>query len=348
MTSSVLYWEKWDRSEERAAQARHEAERALELSPELPQAHIAMGTYRYRIQRDYDRALEHFQAARTSLPNDPEVLRYISAVLRRQGRYGEAVSNLEKAARLDPRAAYVPTDLGFTFMTMRQYAEADRAYARSLELAPDQEWTYGLRAANHMLSGDLGEARAVLEAIPTTDDPGSVFQWMMLELCERNYEEALNWISRVPQEFTSMREHRSWRGLWKGLIHQLDSEPDKARAAYEEALPLLERAAREEPRLPFVHANLGWAYAALGKREDALREGRLAVELLPISKDAYAGPLYVEMLAQIAVLVGDRSLALDQIETVLSVPADFSAALLEIDPRWDPLRNDPRFQALLD
>ena len=348
LASAVLYWEKWDGSEERLAMAKQAAERALELAPDLPQAHLAMGCYHYYGQRDYDRALEAFREAHSGLPNDTEILRYISGVLRRQGRFEEATSNLEKAARLDPRAAYIPTDLGFTQTALRQYEEADRSYARSIALVPDQEWTYGLRAISYILWGDLEKARTVLEEMPTTVDSGSVFPLVLLTLCERNYEEALIWLSRAPAEFTVQAENRTKRALWEGLIHRLRNEREKARIAYEEILPNLEKELQDRPEIPHVHANLGWAYAALGRKEEAVREGRLAVELLPISNDAFAGPYYLEILAQIGVMTGDHSLALDQIEVLLSVPADFSVALLEVDPRWDPLRNHPRFQALLE
>jgi serine/threonine-protein kinase len=348
---SRIFWESYDRTEERLARARMAAERALELDPSSAYAHLAMGRYHYMGHREYELALEELRTAETLLPSDAQVHAFLGFVMRRQGRFEETVTEWKKAIVLDPRSVLVLGELGLVYEFLRRYEEAEHSYNRSISVAPDQELAYSELAMNYILwRGETDKARTVLEQMPKTEHPYSILRWVSLELYERNYREALRWLSFAPAEMPAgyWEQRVVVKALWEGLILQLMGEGEKAGSVYEAALPELERAVEEHPESPSDHSNLGWAYAGLGRKEEAIRGGRRAVELHPIAKDALTGPFYVEMLAQIAVMVGDYDLALDQLETLLSVPSYFSASLLRLDPRWDPLRDHPRFQALLE
>jgi serine/threonine-protein kinase len=345
-----MFHENYDPTEERLARAREAAERALELDPNSPYARIAMGLYHYMGHRSYELALEELRTAETLLPSDEQVLLSIGGVLRRQGRFEDTIIEWKKAIALDPRSAVIHEELGVVYAFLRRYEEAGHCFNRSISLAPDQEIAYNDMAMNYILwKGETDKARTVLEQMPNTEHPWSILGRVTLELYDLNYHEALKWLSLAPAEMPGLHEQRVVsKALWEGLVHQLMGESEKAIVVYEAALPGLERAVEEHPESPSDHSNLGWAYAGLGRQAEAIREGKRALEVHPIAKDAFAGPIYVEMLAQISVMVGNHELALDQLETLLSVPSWFSTTLLKLDPRWDPLRDHPRFQALLE
>jgi tetratricopeptide (TPR) repeat protein len=194
-----------------------------------------------------------------------------------------------------------------------------------------------------MWEGATEKSRATIEAMP--DQNLAMVPWFQQELFERNYQAALDRLSAAP-EFIG-----PWpKSLLEALPHRLLNEPVRARAAAESARIQLEKKVEENPEWPVFHSALGLAYASLGRREDAIREGQRAVDLLPISTDALEGPFYVDLLSQIYTQVGDYEAALDQIEHLLSIPAgdDVSVQFLRIDPRRDELRHLPRFQKLLE
>ncbi|MBA7643542.1 hypothetical protein ES703_51273 [subsurface metagenome] len=341
---STLIHYRWDLTEENKARARAAADRALELQPELPEGHLALGKYYYSCHREYGKALEELAIAENSLPNDSQIPFIMGAVLRRQGNFEEAVSYFKRAFELSPQNANVLGEISTIFQTLRRYSEAEYYLNRAISIAPDQTANYRMKAWNYWLQGSLEKARATLEQRPKKADPYLIEILINQELFERDYKAALELLS---SEFIEYKEGQ--KALGTGFVYQLLNEPELARSSYDSARILLEKRAREFPDNPEFHRLLGIAYAGLGRKEEAIREGKLAVEVYPVSKDALDGPRNVLYLAEIYVMVGEYDAALDKIEYLLSIPYQYlSVPLLQIDPIWDPLREHPRFKRLLE
>ena len=346
---SALYLLAYDRSPERLEAAREAALRALELDPDSPEGHRALGSYHSWGHRDYQQALEEYSLAARRLPNDSLIVAGIGWVRRRQGRFDEAIAGLEKALELDPRNAYSAKDLALTYQFIRHYPEADRYYDLSISLAPDQVEAYRLKARNHIVwKGSLGLARVTLERTPRVDVPAYFGMWVWLERYERDYQAALDRLAAAPDGVFAGWLWSEWKPMVEGDLYSLLNQPERARASYEAARVLLEKRAKETPQDHETRDFLGYVYAGLGRKADAIREARKAVELLPVSKDAFDGVGAVWTLAAVYTMVGEQDAAIDQLEYLLSIPSWLSAWDLRLDPHWDPLRDHPRFQALLE
>jgi tetratricopeptide (TPR) repeat protein len=206
---------------------------------------------------------------------------------------------------------------------------------------------YIYKSRNFQQQGLLEKARATLEEMPTKTDQESIgfwhTNWARQEILERNLQAALEHIN---SDF--VEAYAGEKALWAGDIYRLMNDPEHARDSFESARILLEKGVKEQPDDSSAHALLGLAYAGLGRKENAIREGKLAVKLYPVSKDAYEGPGYVGTLAHIYVMAGEHEQALDQIEYLLSIPNRSSEQLLQLNPIWDPLREHPRFKKLLE
>lgn len=348
LARSILFQRGYDRSEENILKAKAAADRALELQPELPEGHMALGMYYYYCHKDYDRALEELSLAEKDMPNNREILSNTGFIRRRQGNFEEAASSMKKALELNPRSTLILTNLGETYRTLRRYQEAERYFDRSISLAPDQRMVYRLKAENYQSQGSLEKARATLEEMPRKTDPESIrswhINWVWQEIYERNYQAALEHMS---SDFVEL--FAGEKAVYKGIIYHCMNELELARDSFDAARILLEREAEEKSDNPSAYSWLGIAYAGLGRKEEAIREGKRAVELHPVSKDAYEGPDHVFFLALIYEIVGEYEEALNQIEYLLSIPSyNLSVPLLRIDPMWDPLREHPRFKRLLE
>jgi TolB-like protein/Flp pilus assembly protein TadD len=339
---------RYDSTEENILKAKAAADRALELQPELPEGHRALGLYYYLCHKNYERALEELTIAEKGLPNDSRITEYIGYVQRRQGNFEEAINNLKKVCELNPQDAHTPWEMGDTYKILRRYQEAKRYFDRSISLAPDQTWAYEKKAYNYQLQGLLEKARATLEEMPRKSDPSSIrewhLEWAWQEIYERNYQAALE---HLASEF--IESYEGQRALFTGRVYRYMNKPDLARDSFDNACSLVAKQVKEQSDNPDAHIRLGIAYAGLGRKEEAIREGMSAEELYPVSMDAYLGPSYVLSLAEIYVMVGVFEEALDQIEYLLSIPNNnLSVPLLRLDPMWDPLREHPRFKQLLE
>jgi tetratricopeptide (TPR) repeat protein len=243
-------------------------------------------------------------------------------------------------------------DLADTYWWMRRYPEAQEKSDEAIALAPDQMWPYLTKAFNSWSwrgAAALDETRATLEALPKDIDDDWVFwAWWMQNVLEGNYAEALDRIASKPDGWIRTKIGVAPVSLLAAQVAEFSGDKRRALTRYETARDTLEVEVRSHPEDPRYHSALGIAYAALGRRDDAVREGKAAVELLPMSKDAVYGIPYVIDLAHIYTLVGENREATSQLEHLLSVPSWISPAWLEMDPHWSSLKDDPGFKALLE
>jgi len=349
---SDMYWEHYDHSKERLAIAKKAADKALELKPNLPEAHLALGHYYYHCHLDYDRALKQFAIVRKSQPNSSQLIAYVGFVQRRQGKFEQGLINIMKAAELDPLSNTLAMDVGTTFKFMRKYTEAERYYERAIRLAPDNANAYSLKGQLYLIcEGSIDKARAVLEEglknTKTTENADIVNLLVTIDVFDGNYQEALDRLF-LKSEDVDLLEYFIPNSLRCALIYSYMNREELAKKYYEDARRILESKIQEHPDDARFHSSLGIAYAGLGRKEDAIHEGKLAVELLPVSKEAISGSFRVDELARIYVMVGEFDAAIDQLEFLLSIPSEMSIPLLRLDPAWDPLRDQPRFKRLLE
>jgi serine/threonine-protein kinase len=314
----------------------------------LPAAHRALGYYYYWGHRDYEAALEAFGRAAEDLPNDSQVREGIAYIRRRQGRFDDAVRELEKALELDPESSRVAAELGQTLMVLRRYEQADHLYARAIDLAPDEPIPFQQRSLNLLLwRGDLVGARRLLELMPRQGETTSVIAWFYQELRERRYSEALGRIEDTPFKVIGTPWAMSPQTLLEAQAYELMGDKEKAHEYYDKARFLLERLARMETSDPRRRMPLALAYAGLGRKEEAIQQARKAVELASATPDALNGPAFLEHLAEVYARVGEKQAAIEQLEELLTLPCTLSPHLLRIEPRWDPLRGEAGFEALL-
>jgi TolB-like protein/predicted Zn-dependent protease len=347
-----MYW-LHDLVEERLAMAEDALGKVLEIAPDLFEAHLALGHYYYHGLMDYDRALEQFEIARKGQPNNSEVMTFIGYVQRRQGRFEEAVVSLKRASELDPLSNVLASQVGGTFMVLRKYPEAEYYLDRAISLAPDEPGTYGSKARLYLRwEGSTRKARDVLDEavqnIESAADNAYVFNALVeIDVFDDNYQEALD---RLSSKSEDIEDHHNFipNALRYALIYGYMNNKERAKKSYEEARTILESKIEERPEDARFHSSLGIAYAGLGRKEDAIREGRRAVELCPEGKEAWRALNRLEALAQIYAMVGESDAAIEELEYLLSRPGEMSKSLLRLDPTWDPLRDHPRFKELLE
>jgi len=351
---SWMHWFSVDDSPKQVQLAEDAAQHAIALNPQLPEAHIALGYVAYWGKRDYASALGEFEQARKARPNDANVIIAIALVNRRLGKWQIALDQLSRGAALDPQNTAVMEEVGTIASAMRRYSEALKQFDRSLAIQPGY-WSALCDAARvHMLSnGQLDKANQALAEIPANVDPqGQVrFNRFKIAMWSRDFQAALKILDGAPDWLRNNPGHRLVAtSVFRGQALEASGQIQAAHAAYEGAIPLLEVAINSRAGESSIHASLGQAYAGLGRKTDAVREGLKAVELLPVSADAFDGPTYLGQLAEIQARVGNIDEALSIIRQLLDMPAGFviSPALLKLDPAWDPIRNDPRFQKLAE
>jgi TolB-like protein/Tfp pilus assembly protein PilF len=338
----------FDPTPARKDRARAAADTAIRLQPDLPEAHLALGFYHYYCERDYQAALNQFAIAKQSLPNSAEVYMAIGAIERRQGKWEESTANLERAVSLSPKDAWILQNLADNYYATRNFEAADMIFDRAIEAAPE---SFGPRAEKAKLAvawkGDLSAAEKELRQVSTGVDPdgAATLARMELLLLQRKFPDALAVLKQTPQDASHYDKPRE---LFEGAIYTLLNDKEKAFSAFARARPIAEKAVRESPDDASRHATLGLILAGLGENDAAIAEGKHAAELLPESQDALDGPKMTVALAQIYAWTGESDQALQLLDRSLSTANGVTVPFLRLDPIWDPLRNDPRFQALID
>src|SRR5437764_8086305 len=332
--------------------ARLNAEDALRLQPDLPEGHLALGFSYYYCDRDYERALAEFDIARRGLPNESQAYLAIGAIQRRQGKWAESNANLEKAATLDPKNTNVVAQLCFSYIAQRNFETADKFLDSAIAASPQ---AFQLRALKGFMAvlwkGDLGPAEKVFPSTPPETDPDGLMTWgraWVLTL-GRKFPEALQVLARFRGEtmFTTTTAPAP-KAFLAGLIHLLQGDKTKAQPELEHERLISEKLLREAPEDSARHAQHGLILAALGQKQEAIAEGKRAVELLPESQDALDGPQATANLAQIYACTGEFDEAFRLLDHLFAVPSNLTVPMLKLDPGWDPLRQVPRYQALID
>jgi TolB-like protein/Flp pilus assembly protein TadD len=336
----------------RREKARLNADESLRLQANLPEGHLALGLSYYYGDRDYERALAELEIAKRDLPNQAEAYLSIGAIQRRQGKWAESNANLEKAAALDPKNLSILTNLAYSYMTLRDFDAAGKTLDRMTAVAPQSWATAGLKAYLAILSkGDLTEAEKQISLLPADVDPNGMVTWAKswVLMLQRKFPEALAALQKFPGEILIVEGAGPIpKAFLEGIIYLLQGNKEKAQPALEHARLVSEQLLREAPEDPRRHAQHGFILAALDRKQEAIAEGKRAAELLPESQDAFDGPRGVTALAQIYACSGESDEALRLIDHLLATPSGLTIPLLKLDPVWDRLRKDPRFQALID
>jgi TolB-like protein/Tfp pilus assembly protein PilF len=338
--------------------ARAEAETALRLRPNLAEGHFALGQCIYWMDQDYDKALEQFEIASRLSPSNADTRRLIAAIERRQGKWQAALEAYERVAKLDPQNPSTARELMYTNTSMRRWPEAVHWVEQMRALAPTS-LVAKIQSGymNFQWKGDTRLLKSMVEEIPTGVDPdGSVTaaRWDVAML-QRDYSAAKKILETSSVNETSY----SVAGLTpkiflEGCTYVAQGDNASAQKAFEQARSTFEAAVKEAPESAERHASLGWLYALMGRKNDAIAEGRRAVELKPESKDALDGSLMNGYLALIYARVGENDLAIPLIERLLKTSgpvdsANYSITVNDLKYRWewDPLRNDARFKQLI-
>jgi tetratricopeptide (TPR) repeat protein len=336
----------------RREKARLNADESLRLQPDLPEGHLALGSVYYYCDRDYERALAEFEIAKRDLPNEAQAYMAIGAIQRRQGKWTESTANFEKAAALDPKNASILVNLAYSYMALRNFQAADKTIDRAIAVAPQSLATVGLKAyLRAVWKGDFSEAETQFSAMSPGVDSDGLVTWMRsgMLIWQRKFPEALAVVQKFPGEtLTTSNTAPEPKAFREGSIHFLEGDKARAQIEFEQARVVSEKLLRDAPEDPARHAQHGLILAALGRKEEAIAEGKRAAELLPESRDAFDGPQFTAALAQIYAWTGETDEAFRLLDHLLSVPNGIAVSIFKLDPAWDSLRKDPRFQALID
>jgi len=345
----------FDRAPERREKARTLAERALELQPDLPEAHLARGYSYYWGDNNYGAALKEFEIAKQGLPNESEVYLAIGAIQRRQGKWAESTASMEKAVSLNPKDWWSLQNLTHNYTMLRDFAKANQTIDRALALNPASLGPWEVKSKLAVFGkGDFSVAEKAFETVksfPMTNeqklkvrsDRAGIF------LLERRYSEGLNEAESLPDDQLAAYPDHLW-GKYYGIGFArkgLHDEPG-ARAAFLKAKSIAEDNLKRSPDSEHAHLQLAKALAQLGEKEAALGEAQRASELLPESKDAFGGAEIAAGVAEVYAILGDNDRVIDVLDGLLTRPSSVTAQGLEINPIWDPVRGDPRFQALIE
>jgi TolB-like protein/Tfp pilus assembly protein PilF len=349
----------YEPTEDWKTKALTEAQIALRLQPDLAEAHLALGQCIYWMDQDYERALEQFDIASRLSPSNGDIVRLIAAIKRRQGKWKQALEEYERVAKLDPQNPNTVRELIFTNTAMRRWPEAARWVEQLRAMAPASiiakiQTGY----VEFWWRGDTGLLKSLLNQVPPGVDPdGSVtsVRWDVAML-DRDYAAARRAIdASSAKELSYTGESSTPRTFFEGCIALAQGDVPAAQKYFQDAQPVFEDAVKEAPSSAIRHANLGWFYAFMGRKDDAIREGRRAVELKPESKDAVDGVIVNCYLALIYARVGEKDLAFPLLARLLKTPGavdsvDYSITVNDLKHRWewDPIRSDPRFEKLLE
>ena len=356
---SELFWFGYDKSASRLEKAKAAADAALELQPDLGEAHLAKAFYYYYGFRKYDVAQKHVSAAVRAIPNDADVLNTAGAIARRDGRWDTAVSALEQARDRDPRNLSVLWSLFESYLALHEYTKADGTVNDALSVSPSADFFVLARSTIALFrDGDTAPLRSALRKIPRSFDPGGATSTIALRvsLMERDVEEADRVLAACPHEKLddnglsgvagALDGYTVPKNWYAGLIAQARGNESSARTAFEQAKRAVRDDLVQSPNDAKTLAMLALIHAAVGEKNEALGAATRAGELLPIAKDSFDGPILATTLAAVSAKLGEKDLAIRQLESLVGVPNGPTPGTLRVEPEWDSLRDDPRFKKL--
>ena len=334
-------------TDERKTQAKDAAEKAFRLANGKPDGYLGLGYYHYYFSRDYDRALELFEQALQGQPNNSELLVAIAYVQRRKGNWDAAVANLRRALRLNPFSQSDVDGLTRTLINLHRIEEAKEVIDGALEFAPDNAGLLFWKVVLVFYSGrDSSEVAAVMGEY-TRLAPASTATFLLetSDIFSRDYHSALS-RRTVPIRPTAGDSVGFY--TQRGQIYRFMGDSAVSRIYFDSARVICEERIRTDPEVALFHSDLAEAYAGVGQKHRAVQEGELAAKLLPVSKDELQGPNILESLARVYIMVGEQNLAIDQLDYLLSNPSKVQIEAVRDHPIYDPLRDHPRFMALIE
>jgi len=346
---SVAYFRGHDHTPARLDFAKAALDAAMRLEPNAGEIHLALANYYYHGFRDYKHARSELTIAAQTLPNNAEVFQYTGFIDRREGHWAAATQNMERALELDPRNFFILQQLALTYWSQRRYADEARTYDRALTIVPADPNTRILRALVALdWRADIKPFQTTLATLvaenpsvaPDIDPP-------LYALCERTATAAGRALTNYPPEGVAINGVNYPHAYWEGVVARLQGDSAKARTAFTAARTEVEKVVKQQPDFAAALSLLALVDAGLDRKEEALREGRRACELLPISKDAIDGADLAINLAQIYAWSGEKDLAIEQIAELARVPSKLSYGLLKLHPYWDSLRGDPGFETIV-
>jgi len=346
----MMYWESFDYSPERLEAQRAAAEEALRLEPDLPQAHMAAGWVHY-VRGEFEGALVDYHTALEGMPNDAEIIARIGYAHRRLGDWPQVYRAFEEAVQLNPRDATLFYDLGgHSFGATRRYADAAAAYLRAETLAPDLYDAAITRGRLYLdWQGQTDTLQAVMDRLPEDlHSPEVDVAWANLALLQRDAEGLLRLLASHPTPFFESQLVFLPKQLYAGWAHSLLLDEDAARVAFDSARVILEPLVGERPNDGRLHAAMGYAYAGLGRSSDAILSAQRFRASQSSAQDALSDPRAAKVSARILSQAGVVDQAVRFLEEVLRGFSAVSVRTLRVDPLYDPIRNDPRFQELLE
>jgi TolB-like protein len=355
--SQLESWIVHDRegTKERREKARALAERALQLQPDLPEAHLALGFSYYYGDNNYDAALREFEIAQRGLPNEAEVYLAIGAIQRRQGKWKESTANLEKAVSLNPKDIWPLQNLTSNYSMHRDFSAANKTIDRALAL--DSTALGPLEVKSKLAIFEKGDfsvaekAFAALQSISMTNEQKlrTTIGRSDVFLLERKYREGLQEAESLPDDLVAtVPGHLGLKYYLVGVARKALHDDAEARAAFLKAKSFIEADLKQSPDEPVMRVQFAKVLAWLGEKAAALTEAQRATELRPESKDAFGGPEITVGVAEVHTILGDHARAIEILAGLLSRPSGLTVQSLKVNPLWDPLRHDPQFQALLD
>lgn len=332
-----------DRTPERLDQARQAAEMALKIAPQLPQSHLAKAQYYYYGLRDYEAAQKELRAVASPSADQAKFVDLTALTERRLGHWKNAIRDAERAAELDPRNPFVINELIESYMAVRRFTDAEHLADKAIRTSVSQNgYLWGLKSQTLIATGRIKEAAAVLEDSPL--DIRRFYRTVMAAIFARDFARA----SQLLKNATAMEEQGTNTSFLRGLIARAELDAPKAQSSFQSARDRILRELRDRPDDPDLISNLSLADAGLGRKEDALREARRALELCPLSRDAVDAPIYQTALAQVYAWNGESDAALSELEKVVRLPQGPNYGELRFNPAWDVIRGDPRFDKIMD
>jgi TolB-like protein/class 3 adenylate cyclase/Tfp pilus assembly protein PilF len=347
----LIYFVGTDHTPARLALANTAIQTALRLRPNSGEAHLAVAEHLYRGYRDHDGALAELTLARRALPNEPLVFELTGFITRRQGRWEESTTDLKRALELDPRNLFFLQQLSFTYELQRRYRDLAAVLDQALKLVPSDPETRVARASIDLAErADTRPLHATIEAV-IAEDPNAARtiaeRWFYVAMCERDNLGVSRALAVVPPEGISGGSTWLPRAYFEGVAARARGDATVASAAFTAARAEVEKTTREQPDYAQGLAALALIDAGLGRKDDAIQEGRRAVELVPVSKDVIDGSDLILNLALIYAWTSEKDLALEQLAEAAQLPSNLNYGWLRLHPDWDLLRGDPRFEKIV-